>query len=175
MRLAPWRMMVGSSVPSALMRRSMTSRATAIAWSVAAVEPALGLAHGDPVAVDADVPVALAAEVPPAELWPRAQSAAVAELGGIADEEAQLAAAGRDLGDVDAGPAHLAAHQLLHRLEPLAGDVGGLRLEQQMAAAGEVEAEIDVDLARPGRELGADARAGAGWARRGARRTRTAG
>src|SRR5690606_25581731 len=39
-RLAPWRTIVGSSVPSALMRRSMTSRALSIAELIAASSPA---------------------------------------------------------------------------------------------------------------------------------------
>ena len=81
-----------------------------------AVEPTRRLAHRDAVALDADVPVALAAA---AALFARLPDGRVA-LGGIADQKGELAAAGRDLRDLDAGGAHFAADDVLHRLEPLA-------------------------------------------------------
>jgi hypothetical protein len=73
------------------------------------------------------------------------------DLRRIADDEAQLAAGGRDLADLDARRrgAHRPADRVFQQSGALARDVAGIRLEQQMAAAGEVETEIDVDPLRP--------------------------
>ncbi len=119
------------------------------------VDAGLGLAHLDPLAGPPYLPFDLAAE--PDRLHLRAGG--LLRLGGpgrIAHREAQLAARGREPGDPDLRAAHLAADHVLHRLEPLAGDVVGLRLEQQLAAAGKVEAEIDLDRLHPSRELRID-------------------
>ncbi len=110
------------------------------------VDAALGRRHDDARRIDhADIPVAGAGRADR-----RGQRADLlhrrVDLSGIAHEEAQGAVGGRDIADVDrlrGDPAHLGADRVLHRGEARLGDVGGIRLEQDVAAAGEIEAEID--------------------------------
>ena len=118
------------------------------------LDPGLGLTHHEPVAAfDADLPVGRLGEADRLRLVAR-EPRGFAGLGGVADRKAQQSALGGKAADLDAGAAHLGPDQIFHRFEPLAGDIVGLRLEQQMAAAGEIEAEIDVDRLRPGRQPG---------------------
>ena len=49
--------------------------------------------------------------------------------------------------------AQLGRDLVFHRLEPLLRRVGGVGLEQQMAAAGKVEAEVDLVLREPTRPV----------------------
>ena len=48
--------------------------------------------------------------------------------------------------------AKLGGDRILHRLQPLLGGIAGIRLKQQMTAAGEVQAEVD--LSRCGSQAG---------------------
>ena len=154
MRLVPWRMMVGSSVPSALMRRSMTSRATAIAWSIAWSRPAWVWRMTIRLPSTARRPSRARRRSRPAGLAVGArQVGAASTWAGSRTRKLSWPPLVETSPIAIRGAAHLAAHQLLHRLEPLPGDVAGLRLEQQLAAAGEVEAEIDVHRLRPAGQM----------------------
>ena len=65
------------------------------------------------------------------------------DLGRIADQEGQPAAGGRDVADVDARiAAKLGRDRIFHRREALLLRVARIRFEQQVAAAGKVEAEV---------------------------------
>ena len=116
------------------------------------VEPALRRPHQDQIALVADLPVLLAAERRRLGLL-AGDVERLLELDRIADREAQPALGGGDLGDLDSGPAKLAPQRVFEALHPLPRDVVGLAFEQQLAAAGKVEAEIDLDVLRPAREL----------------------
>src|SRR3546814_1714390 len=67
------------------------------------------------------------------------------DLARVADHEGEFAAADRDVADADPwlGAAHFGQHLLAHLLEPRTGEILGVGLEQQIAAAGKVEAQID--------------------------------
>src|SRR3546814_12109100 len=67
------------------------------------------------------------------------------DLARVADHEGEFAAADRDVADADPwlGAAHFGQHLLAHLLEPRTGEILGFGLEQQIAAAGKVEAQID--------------------------------
>ena len=75
------------------------------------------------------------------------------ELGRIANDEAQPPAGGRHVADLDArlAAAKLGRDLLFHRLQPLLGGVGDIGFEQQLAAAGDVEAEVDARARQPSR------------------------
>ena len=89
------------------------------------------------------------------------------DLGRIADHEAELPIAAGDIADRDAWVAapQFGADLLLHIDQPLPGDVLGRCLQQQMAAAGKVEPQIDARLHEAGQlrdgRVGQEARHGA--------------
>src|SRR5262245_23135658 len=72
-------------------------------------------------------------------------------LGRVADHEAQPPAAGRHIADGDARltAAKLGGYRFFHRLQPLLGGIGDIGLEQQLAAAGDIEAEVDAGARQP--------------------------
>ncbi len=73
------------------------------------------------------------------------QFSGAVHLAGIVEHEAEPAVAGGNVADADSriGAAHGVAHVFFHVLEPLRSDLRGIRFKQDMAPAGEIEAEID--------------------------------
>ncbi len=66
----------------------------------------------------------------------------------VVEHERQAPAGRRNVADADArfGLAHRGAHGLFHRLQPLPRDLLRIGLEQDAAAAGKVEAEVDLRI-----------------------------
>ena len=112
------------------------------------VETRLRLPHDDALTIDdADRPVALPGEAGP--LGKRLQHPTRGiDLAGIVEQQAQLAARGGHVAELDVGVVEHVARRFLHHLEPLAGDLRGIGLEQDVAAASKVEAKIDLRIER---------------------------
>ena len=66
------------------------------------------------------------------------------DLARVAQQERDLAAAGGDVTrfDTGRGATEFRLHLVAHRLQPRFGEVRRIRLEQQVAAAGKVEADL---------------------------------
>ena len=74
-------------------------------------------------------------------------------LRGVLEHETELAASGRDIASADAriGLAQRGANRFVEHVEPLLGDLCRIGFEQQAAAAGKVEAEVDLRIGQRGR------------------------
>ena len=169
-----------SLVPPGSMRRRTTSRATPIAsFSACAVPLGVGVStmrvESTTCTSQSRLPVSAERLGELAQPLDRG-----VDLGRIADQERQPPAGRRNVADVDARiAAKLGRDLVLLGLEPLLQRVALIGLEQQVAAAGEVEAEVDLVLRkprRPARRRAACRRSGSGstTARRARRRARSA-
>ena len=74
-------------------------------------------------------------------------------LGRVADHEAELPARCRNVADPDGGlaAAKLGRDGVFHRLQPLLGGVGDIGFQQELAATGDVEAQVDPRVRYPAR------------------------
>jgi hypothetical protein len=138
-------MIVGSRVPSASMRLRTTFGRAVHRVVDRELESGPGLREDEPAAVDHfDRPVALAGEAS-AGGQRLDQTARGVDPARVLDHEREASAGGRHVADADPrlGAAQHRADRFLHRLEPLLGDLARIGLEHDVAAAGEVEPEVD--------------------------------
>jgi len=82
--------------------------------------------------------------------WPLKVPVRRVELRRIADHEGQTAALRRNVTDLDPRATAELGHDLIfHLLEAVLGEVGLIRLQQQLATAREVETEVDRRARQP--------------------------